>query len=115
MPIPTEPIGSIPRPPELVAGMREFAAGRISLERSEEHTSELQSRSDLVCRLLLEKKNKRSLRQIRAQTHSGLCRLCQSDVSLLSALSVLRVREFEHPEHLRTGYKVMSMLLHLRA
>src|SRR5206468_9039103 len=30
----------------------------ISLSlRSEEHTSELQSRSDLVCRLLLEKKN----------------------------------------------------------
>src|SRR5437868_10139167 len=27
--------------------------------RSEEHTSELQSRFDLVCRLLLEKKNKR--------------------------------------------------------
>src|SRR5206468_7706562 len=27
-------------------------------QRSEEHTSELQSRSDLVCRLLLEKKNK---------------------------------------------------------
>src|SRR5206468_4431255 len=27
--------------------------------RSEEHTSELQSRSDLVCRLLLEKKNKK--------------------------------------------------------
>src|SRR2546421_9607548 len=27
--------------------------------RSEEHTSELQSRSDLVCRLLLEKKNQR--------------------------------------------------------
>src|SRR2546427_4890666 len=28
--------------------------------RSEEHTSELQSQSNLVCRLLLEKKNKRS-------------------------------------------------------
>src|SRR2546428_1186649 len=28
-------------------------------DRSEEHTSELQSRSDLVCRLLLEKKKKR--------------------------------------------------------
>src|SRR5699024_11794566 len=28
-------------------------------DRSEEHTSELQSRFDLVCRLLLEKKNKR--------------------------------------------------------
>src|SRR5690349_23823382 len=28
--------------------------------RSEEHTSELQSRRDLVCRLLLEKKNKKT-------------------------------------------------------
>src|SRR5206468_6080613 len=28
-------------------------------KRSEEHTSELQSRSDLVCRLLLEKKKKK--------------------------------------------------------
>src|SRR5947207_11555923 len=32
---------------------------RAALERSEEHTSELQSHSDLVCRLLLEKKKKR--------------------------------------------------------
>src|SRR5438874_6518544 len=32
-------------------------AGRVRLrQRSEEHTSELQSRRDLVCRLLLEKK-----------------------------------------------------------
>src|SRR5699024_11995617 len=30
----------------------------ISIPRSEEHTSELQSRFDLVCRLLLEKKKK---------------------------------------------------------
>src|SRR5438067_4584488 len=29
----------------------------IGITRSEEHTSELQSRFDLVCRLLLEKKN----------------------------------------------------------
>src|SRR5690349_23035677 len=29
-----------------------------NFRRSEEHTSELQSRRDLVCRLLLEKKNK---------------------------------------------------------
>src|SRR2546421_10158337 len=36
--------------------------------RSEEHTSELQSRSDLVCRLLLEKKNKLALREI-GRTH----------------------------------------------
>src|SRR2546430_11345686 len=30
---------------------------RAGAERSEEHTSELQSQSNLVCRLLLEKKN----------------------------------------------------------
>src|SRR2546421_4197252 len=33
--------------------------GKILRVRSEEHTSELQSRSDLVCRLLLEKKKKK--------------------------------------------------------
>src|SRR5690625_6353660 len=32
-----------------------------SKHRSEEHTSELQSRGHLVCRLLLEKKNKKSI------------------------------------------------------
>src|SRR5437868_9574515 len=32
-------------------------------ERSEEHTSELQSRFDLVCRLLLEKKKKKKKKQ----------------------------------------------------
>src|SRR2546428_9966745 len=34
------------------------ARNSACFSRSEEHTSELQSRSDLVCRLLLEKKNK---------------------------------------------------------
>src|SRR5438132_4575173 len=34
------------------------SAGRNFHSRSEEHTSELQSHSDLVCRLLLEKKKK---------------------------------------------------------
>src|SRR5438874_10378437 len=34
------------------------SAGRLA--RSEEHTSELQSRRDLVCRLLLEKKKKKN-------------------------------------------------------
>src|SRR3954468_24304344 len=37
------------------SGAARAAAAR---ERSEEHTSELQSRRDVVCRLLLEKKNK---------------------------------------------------------
>src|SRR2546428_10038025 len=40
------------RSPPLLAQQRRTAHGA----RSEEHTSELQSRSDLVCRLLLEKK-----------------------------------------------------------
>src|SRR5438034_7653522 len=35
---------------------------RLSTCRSEEHTSELQSHSDLVCRLLLEKKKNRNQR-----------------------------------------------------
>src|SRR2546428_4936372 len=35
-----------------------------TLTRSEEHTSELQSRSDLVCRLLLEKKKKQPHRGV---------------------------------------------------
>src|SRR2546421_6926563 len=33
----------------------------LAFVRSEEHTSELQSRSDLVCRLLLEKKKRKAV------------------------------------------------------
>src|SRR5450432_4860102 len=36
--------------------------------RSEEHTSELQSRSDLVCRLLLEKKKNKNKHKHKKQT-----------------------------------------------
>src|SRR2546422_10542101 len=36
--------------------------------RSEEHTSELQSRLHLVCRLLLEKKKKKTKRQLHDRT-----------------------------------------------
>src|SRR2546430_13002242 len=39
------------------------AAPVVSGQRSEEHTSELQSQSNLVCRLLLEKKKKQELRR----------------------------------------------------
>src|SRR5438132_9472131 len=42
--------------------LREVTA---QIGRSEEHTSELQSHSDLVCRLLLEKKKKKKKKQIR--------------------------------------------------
>src|SRR5438105_9160911 len=46
------PIGS------LRSSARCWSAGTSTVRRSEEHTSELQSRVDLVCRLLLEKKKK---------------------------------------------------------
>src|SRR5437870_8291707 len=39
-------------------------------ERSEEHTSELQSRGHLVCRLLLEKKKKQPSHPPRSSLHS---------------------------------------------
>src|SRR5690606_40993482 len=39
--------------------MRVMHIGERSIARSEEHTSELQSRENLVCRLLLEKKKDR--------------------------------------------------------
>src|SRR2546430_5856895 len=38
-------------------------------KRSEEHTSELQSQSNLVCRLLLEKKKKRAISDIAYKPH----------------------------------------------
>src|SRR5699024_11669662 len=41
---------------EVVRGIVEDARDHPVDDRSEEHTSELQSRFDLVCRLLLEKK-----------------------------------------------------------
>src|SRR5437868_14842551 len=43
---------------------------RLEPCRSEEHTSELQSRFDLVCRLLLEKKKKTVIRTIQLPTIS---------------------------------------------
>src|SRR5436309_8948675 len=43
---------------EAVESLVGHSAGHASKPRSEEHTSELQSRENLVCRLLLEKKNR---------------------------------------------------------
>src|SRR2546430_9423166 len=52
---------------------------RFSAARSEEHTSELQSQSNLVCRLLLEKKKKinyQVLKITQNETSSYSIRLC---------------------------------------
>src|SRR5262249_60370898 len=48
-----------------------YADGVVTgwIARSEEHTSELQSLTNLVCRLLLEKKKKNRVNQYRHQTY----------------------------------------------
>src|SRR5690242_21420081 len=46
------PFQKVVRPPEM---------SKVAAVRSEEHTSELQSHVNLVCRLLLEKKKKKTL------------------------------------------------------
>src|SRR2546421_6306850 len=53
----------------LVSGAHEFV--EVLVARSEEHTSELQSRSDLVCRLLLEKKKKHNTAPRRQRTDAS--------------------------------------------
>src|SRR5437016_11250475 len=55
------------RPSSDTAGKMKRAAMAAST-RSEEHTSELQSLTNLVCRLLLEKKKKNNKRQITKAT-----------------------------------------------
>src|SRR3712207_8081954 len=52
------PSVTVPRHPELQAVALAPVGVVLVRVRSEEHTSELQSRQYLVCRLLLEKKNK---------------------------------------------------------
>src|SRR5207249_8116037 len=64
---------------------RRFESGTAEASRSEEHTSELQSRFDLVCRLLLEKK------KIKTKSSATF-----RDVS--------RCREPRHERHLDTAY-----------
>src|SRR2546430_9124432 len=60
-------VAQMARDPGAVAAVFKELALRLR-ERSEEHTSELQSQSNLVCRLLLEKK-KKSRHSEHATTH----------------------------------------------
>src|SRR2546427_6988173 len=50
---------------------------RLLFERSEEHTSELQSQSNLVCRLLLEKKKKKQRNCASHDHYSIVALLCK--------------------------------------
>src|SRR5260221_5238711 len=54
---------------------------KTKMQRSEEHTSELQSHSDLVCRLLLEKKNQVQPHRGRASRGQSLSHAHQLRVS----------------------------------
>src|SRR5438034_8724514 len=54
-------------PPKTLSPLQQCAHVRDRV-RSEEHTSELQSHSDLVCRLLLEKKKKKKEKHAEART-----------------------------------------------
>src|SRR3712207_8053127 len=72
---PDQPAERLPLPPALPPGERALPprgpdppAGARHAPRSEEHTSELQSRQYLVCRLLLEKKIYRFFDVIRLDT-----------------------------------------------
>src|SRR5438034_1766140 len=56
--LPWRIVGSVPEITQITLNFRHHPCPRGVRERSEEHTSELQSHSDLVCRLLLEKKKR---------------------------------------------------------
>src|SRR6267378_67763 len=73
----------------------------MSMRRSEEHTSELQSRRDLVCRLLLEKKKNLAVaRPARDRAHS-LTHLCQSPCSRPASIGSLDIRPVQSTGDLR--------------
>src|SRR5437868_7865029 len=59
------------------------------LRRSEEHTSELQSRFDLVCRLLLEKKKKFYKKTTRKSNRNATCKQSQNSRRLFYTVHIL--------------------------
>src|SRR6266496_1397270 len=67
--VPTSAEGFSWTPVRTVAGVTTSATyySSVRVPRSEEHTSELQSRRDLVCRLLLEKKKKQKHKNLQIQ------------------------------------------------
>src|SRR5258707_8551449 len=76
---------SLTGPPICGPCRRRQRAATLAKSRSEEHTSELQSRQYLVCRLLLEKKKKIALHPDRLQS-----RLAQHDLHTWPELTDVR-------------------------
>src|SRR5947207_9932904 len=75
-------------PDDRRGGQEPARPGARRRERSEEHTSELQSHSDLVCRLLLEKKKKKK----RSHFEDGERRIDESITPLTQLMAAQRVR-----------------------
>src|SRR2546430_5979647 len=89
---------------------------RSSAARSEEHTSELQSQSNLVCRLLLEKKKKIILHyiQIVKLFHSSIHFSCLDTNSALDCSHKFHTRLFRFesctiPTNITTTYDVYPL------
>src|SRR5688572_31297072 len=61
------------RTPTAAGNQNQSPSPKLRMVRSEEHTSELQSQSNLVCRLLLEKKKKKQhlIRQFSSHAHDS--------------------------------------------
>src|SRR5438270_2154414 len=68
------PVSEAPRGAQVVhlanAVVNGACVGQVHHLRSEEHTSELQSQSNLVCRLLLEKKKKKQQQRLQPNAES---------------------------------------------
>src|SRR2546428_2243403 len=76
--------GVVPSSERTLRGIVSYFVRLGTYGRSEEHTSELQSRSDLVCRLLLEKKSKLQSDPVYASVGPiCLAPVCQPFASLL--------------------------------
>src|SRR3989449_3288807 len=81
--------------------------------RSEEHTSELQSRLHLVCRLLLEKKKKKHTRHVRAHAPDRPQCEAQAAVPSSRATQLGRTRRDRDPRAPRLA-EVSTQARHMR-
>src|SRR2546421_3857693 len=70
----------------------DWSSDVCSSDRSEEHTSELQSRSDLVCRLLLEKKKQKEQTDAILQYNTTLISPYSSYATAINTTAVARKR-----------------------
>src|SRR5260370_1359737 len=79
--------------------------GALELERSEEHTSELQSHLNLVCRLLLEKKKQIKVRTVQLEAVQLLVQRIKSQrydkIAIVRSCRVLQLADHVMLQHTR--------------